>query len=116
MLFGTAAAQADDDRSKFSEILQEVGSYGRAISVARACGMAPERADRAVSMVMVYAYAAAKPDFSDTDRKRMFLVEVVERVSRKHEVTAPAEDLCESSRKALDYLPERLDDAVRKAG
>ena len=115
-VFGTAASAAEDTGGNFSNILSDVGAYGRAISIARACGMTDDRADRAVSMVMVYAYAAAKPNFSDVDGKRMFLVEVVERVSRRHKVEQPAKALCARSFKALDHLPRRLDEAVRRNG
>lgn len=114
-LFGTAAARADDAGGGFSDILNDVGAYGRAIAVARACGMETERADRAVSMVMVYAYAAARSRFSGEDRERMFLVKVVERVSREHEIGKPSRALCARSLKAIDHLPARLDAAVRKA-
>jgi hypothetical protein len=116
VLFGTAAAPAGEINENFSDILSDVGAYGRAISVARACGMGPDRADRAVSMVMVYAYAAAQPQLSDEERKRMFLVRVVERVSREHDVGEPNQTVCTRSFKAIDHLPVRLDEAVRRAG
>ncbi len=113
---GVAAAGADDAVRNFSDILDDVGSYSRAIAVARACGMAPSRADRAVSMVMVYAYAAARPRFSGEDGKRMFLVQVVEQVSRKHEVGMPSKVVCTRSYNVIDQLPRRLDAAVRTPG
>ncbi|MFP4003162.1 MAG: hypothetical protein ACLFV8_05240 [Alphaproteobacteria bacterium] len=115
-LFGMAAARANETGGNLSDILGDVNAYGRAISVARACGMETERADRAVSMVMVYAYAAAQSRLSDEHRKRMFLVQVVERVSREHEVGTPSRALCARSFKAIEHLPARLDAAVRKAG
>lgn len=115
-LVGTAGTPAEDTGEPFSDILGDVGAYGRAVSVARACGMDAAAAERTLGLVMVYAYAAARPRFASEDHRRTFIVKVLQRISEKHEVGKPGRKLCARSFKAIDHLPVRLDEAVRKAG
>lgn len=104
------------EAGELSAVLDEVGAYGRHIAVARACGMGGERAERAVSMVMVYAYASAQPHLSGPDVQREFLVRLVERLNRKHAVATPEPAACARAQRMLAGLAPRLDAAVRTAG
>lgn len=113
---GAAGAARAADAGDPSTILDEAGAYGRAIAIARACGMDGERARRTVSTVMVYAYASALPRLADPDVQREFLVRLVERLNRKHAVATPDPGACAHAQQVLTALNLRLDAAVRMAG
>lgn len=75
-----------------------------------------DRARRTVSMVMVYAFASARQRLFDLGRRREFLVRLVERLSRKHDIAAPDRAACTRSQEVLTALGSKLDAAVRAAG